>query len=298
MSITFRGITRACNDNPHLDRAVRTLDGFATAISVQQQATERLKGLVSTKATVEFEPMLSGDITDKWLNTAVRDRVQARDTDIRIELLENLRIAAESDAANIVELGADTILAALDTELQTLVANASDAAQLLSGATTATEAISRGAHAAWADLTKHAEQYADLRIAQRHIITSMSPDLVIASQTQHQPDAHASDLFIGNLDELWPNWRRPETYGHAGYSGDNGYGNTTPWPNEPVEQLVWMVTHDAQLWIPTMAKLEQLHTSRRAVPVRSEGVTVPAAEQGQTKRRIDAAIELAHQYAD
>jgi hypothetical protein len=44
---------------------------------------------------------------------------------------------------------------------------------------------------------------------------------------------------IRNLREVWPNyqWKGP--------------GNKRPWPDQPVEQLAWLVSHGAELWAPT-----------------------------------------------
>ena len=265
MDYSYRGITAECRHNPYLDSALRDLDGFATAIAVREDAVRRLDALHNTAPEVTATaPMVAGKITDAWLKQAAAARALDRDLQVQREILTQVRSLAEADVPAILEIGADDVFGRLNDDLAELMADASDAALTLDGARTATEAISKGAHAAWAALTDLAVQYDQIRSAQRTLITHW-PEQIQISRTQYQDDEHASDLYLSNLDDIWPTWRRLDAYNMA--SGQLT-ANTPPWPSEPVERLAWLSTSDANVWVPTLDQLEALRAQRNAIPAR------------------------------
>lgn len=265
MDYSYRGITAECRHNPYLESALRALDGFDTAVKVREDADQRIAALNNTAPTVTATPPLAaGKITDDWLKQTITARAESRDLELQREILTQVRSMAEADVPAILEIGADDVFARLNDDLANLMSDADDAALTLGDARTATEAISNGAHAAWATLTDLTVQYDQIRAAQRTLITHW-PDRILTARTQYQDDAHASDLFIRNLDEIWPTWRKVDNYNMT--SGQLA-PNVPPWPSDPVERLAWLSTSNAQVWVPTLSDLDELWVSRNPVPTR------------------------------
>jgi hypothetical protein len=78
-------------------------------------------------------------------------------------------------------------------------------------------------------------------------------------RSDHLDDPLASDVIIRNLDELLPTWRDPDTrFAMQGTPPDR-----RPWPEDSVEQLVWLINSGAEVWLPTASQLAKLHTERR-----------------------------------
>jgi hypothetical protein len=71
-------------------------------------------------------------------------------------------------------------------------------------------------------------------------------------------DPLASDLAIANLDDLWPSWRKPAAFGL-----DTRPVDGRPWPSEPVQQLVWLASGNAEPWVPTLGELDALAVERK-----------------------------------
>jgi hypothetical protein len=76
-------------------------------------------------------------------------------------------------------------------------------------------------------------------------------DLLRDSTSAHLEDDIASDLILRNLDQLMPTWRRPDDRFTMGM---RELGDRRPWPtDDPLAELVWLATSDAEPWLPTAA---------------------------------------------
>jgi hypothetical protein len=82
---------------------------------------------------------------------------------------------------------------------------------------------------------------------------------VMNHRSPHIDDPLADDTHLANLDALLPGWHDPDTrFAMQGTPDDR-----RPWPADPLEQLVWLVRSDAEVWIPTTSDLDALHAQRR-----------------------------------
>lgn len=87
----------------------------------------------------------------------------------------------------------------------------------------------------WATLSAQAQRYDAIRNAQR---------VLQAGRCEH--DSADEFLEMQNLKGLWPSW------------GSNMAG-TAPWPmTTPRARLGWLLTHQAVLWLPTVAERDDL----------------------------------------
>jgi hypothetical protein len=66
-------------------------------------------------------------------------------------------------------------------------------------------AVSGVAGPQWKQLRDLADDYAKLHRAQHNLM----PAEVVYNAKALFGDEHASDLYLKNLDDLWPNWRNP-----------------------------------------------------------------------------------------
>jgi hypothetical protein len=131
----------------------------------------------------------------------------------------------------------------------------------LDGASTAEQAIAKDRAPAWKRLTELAGDYSTLRVAQRALMSGRT-DLVTSSRSSNGGEDTASDLVLQNLDDLWPSWRNPgQTERVINVSGEPH--RYEPWPAEPAQLLLWLVTSTAQPWVPTIPQLERLWDRRR-----------------------------------
>jgi hypothetical protein len=129
----------------------------------------------------------------------------------------------------------------------------------LAGAITATEAIRLGTADAWRDLERIIDRHNVIRAAQSTTMSHYFSSAVLPAQTNFSSEPLASDLQLCNLDEIWPNWRNPTA---RTYKVHGPQDRLEPWPADPAEQLVWLVSSGAAPWLPTVGDLEQLNAAR------------------------------------
>ena len=126
----------------------------------------------------------------------------------------------------------------------------------LNGASTAVEAIDTDTVQAWRELTPLRATYDSIRHAQQLVLLDAP---VMNHRSPHIDDPLADDTHLANLDDILPGWRDPDTR----YTMQGAPPDRRPWPGDPVEQLVWMVRSDAEVWLPTEPELSALHAERR-----------------------------------
>lgn len=274
----LRGFEQELRANRFLAAALDEVGGFQRARSVAAQARAMLRKLRQPEPVES--PLDTGEVTEAWLESAIRWGSEGEQIAARRTLLDNLATEAESRAAGLLSGAVEDVLKRLDRELQQTITKASQLAEdHLAGARTAAEAINRGQAAAdaWRTLAETADTVRELRAAQRKVMVTYHPGLFVESRTQYSDDALASDLSIANLDSVWPDWRTG-----AAFRIDMSVTapRREPWPgDDDVERLVWLATSEAVAWIPTSRQLRTLHEQRVKQRARDE------AEKRDAKRR-------------
>ena len=149
------------------------------------------------------------------------------------------------------------VLASLNADLQALMDDVAAVVDRLGDARTPNEVIAGGVGEVWRDLFPLRGSYDKLREAQTWAM--LGPDELINSRSRYVDDAHASDVMIRNLDDVFPGWNQPDTTFRL--SGDAP--RRQPWPPDDVEQLIWLHESDAEPWIPTIDQLAALRVERQ-----------------------------------
>lgn len=67
----------------------------------------------------------------------------------------------------------------------------------------------------------------------------------------------ALDHEIANIGSIWPGWDKLRF---------NGVPARAPWGTDRVGALVWLVNHDAELWVPTADQATEARRDRAASP--------------------------------
>ena len=88
------------------------------------------------------------------------------------------------------------------------------------------------------------------------------------------------------LENIFPDWRDKSSR-LIMISGEEP--DPRPWPLDPIEQLVWFSSSDAQVWIPTRRQLDQLHADRQRrrnpTPAKKPKSKYPKQIHGETVQR-------------
>ena len=257
---------------------------LATRLVVESQ---RLMSSPPALPSVPDDPFEVGEISEAWIAGSI-DRQDgearlARRRAVLLELASNARARATAAAASI----RDEVLAGYHHELQRLLDDVRGVAAELGGADSADEAIKADRGAAWKRLGGLADDYHALRQAQ---LARTDADLVIRSRPSQGGEQHASDLFLRNLDFLWPEWKTG--------GANNGRVITTfgggvehryePWPASQPQLLLWLATSQAEPWIPTPAQLQRHWADRQK---RSNPMAPQPATPEPTQYRVVKPLE-------
>ncbi|CQD07425.1 hypothetical protein BN000_01483 [Mycobacterium europaeum] len=253
---------------PRLQRVVNALPGYQRALEVAASADEWLRTQPPVPPVpADLEPGNTGNISDEWI-AAVKAHTSATAS---YELSRNIVITEKQLAANranhIVDTSLDLCLGALASDLTQLMQGAEHWVAELNGATTAEEAIAADAGPAWRSLTNFAAEYRDIRAAQSWLI-GRAPQQIWRSCTPDLPgEDHANEAFIMNLADIWPNWRQGGTNMSTVFVGPGSAPNMRhePWPADEYSaaMLVYLITSDAEPWLPTIRELRQMWEERR-----------------------------------
>jgi hypothetical protein len=207
-------------------------------------------------------PLDSGEITEDWIDQTIDMEAARERLDKRRGVLLTLANAARNQATGLYTDAHSRILAAYQAELKELLAEVGELSDELGDVDTASKAIANDRGPQWKRLTELADEYDELRAAQQ---SRMSIDVVFNATPNHHAEPHASDLFLRNLDDVWPLWR------HAGHDDrvmtldpNRQEPRREPWPADRCELLLWLDRSDAQAWIPTEHQLERLRRDRSA----------------------------------
>lgn len=176
-------------------------------------------------------------------------------------------------------------------ELTLLLDDVRELAAELQGVDSAEAAVASDLGPAWKRLAGLSDDYSVLRAAQRKL---MDPDVVTRARPTVGGEEHASDLFLANLDTIWPEWRSGEGLHGVVVTNVNGApARYEPWPSQQPQLLLWLATSAAEPWVPTHGQLQQLWAQRakKANPMpRQSGGPV---QQPNLYGRVTARVETA-----
>jgi hypothetical protein len=241
--------------NKHYAKAIKAVPGYleATALRDKAQAKKRdtlFPVVVWPSAPTDIEHDLDkylADYTAAFEEEQTRERAAAA-LDTVVGACERQMRAAIDDP--------DALLTVLSTDLDELMAQVKNVVTRLNGATTPTEAINNDTVDAWKELPALRREYDSIRHAQTFVLLD---NPAMNHRSEHINDPLASDAIIRNLDELLPSWRDPDTR----FAMQGAPPDRRPWPEDDVEQLVWLINSGADVWLPTSTQLAKLHTERR-----------------------------------
>ena len=176
-------------------------------------------------------------------------------------------IDTQEKRISIVANTPDPSLARLDGIMSTVMGIARRLVGRLDGCLNAQQIVANGDPeplAAYQDLRSLREDYDAVRTAQDWITSTDHRVTAHRSKYLHDDDL-ASDFAVANLDALFSAWREPKREYSISMSPEQP--DPRPWPKDPVDQLIWLVTSGAKVWVPTWAQLGEL--SRRRVEERA-----------------------------
>lgn len=237
-------------------------DEYRTALHIAEQAqTLADQPVTIPEIPADLHPLTRGTITAEWLDKALavepaRERARQR-RGILLGLVRDARATAAAHRDSIT----DPLLHAYDTELHRLLDEVRDLADTLDGITTPAAAITNDLGPQWKHLVALSDDYQTLRTAQ---LVLMPRETQLAAAPNGGGEPHATDLFLANLDDLWPAWRTPELDADRYISFEGPAHRPEPWPADDVPLLLWLATSAARPWIPTGDQLAALHQSRAA----------------------------------
>lgn len=252
--------------NRYLQQALDELPGYRQALGVAEEAQKVLNGLAAPEnPAAQLDPMSTGTVTPEWLTATMNHDAALGLLDRQRAVLLDLKQRAEGTARGICAQNVNQLLARLNANLSDLLDDATDVVGgQLGDATSPEEAILVDAGAGWKRLTQLADDYAQLRDAQRQVMAHAPADYTIsARRADGTGEDHASDLFLKNIDDLWPDWRTGGGGIHTIHI-DGHLDRIEPWPADQTQLLLWLVVSDAEPWVPTLAELDQLRADRIA----------------------------------
>jgi hypothetical protein len=254
-------ILHKAKSNPFFARAVSTED-YRTAVALREQAMSHRANLPAVNAPPE---PTNTDGLDDWVNAVSRARVAEQDGEYRYNALTSVINTCNSRISAVVDVDTDQVLGALSDQMTDLMADVDTAVAALNGARTASEVIAADVGDAWNELRSLRASYDLLRDAQIFVMQD-----AMASHASYYlyGDAHASRLYIRNIDEVFPGWQTPDT---SSVSLVAPPPDPRPWPtDDPVAQLVWLSSSNAEVWLPTLHDLavlqQELHRKHNPEP--------------------------------
>lgn len=279
--------------NPALSRAVAGLGDYKKARSVAEQADALLAELVRTEVPRALDDLIAdvletGQVPADFGSDAARGRVDRAALVEREQMLRALADNARKAEESALELNVDAILNSLHEQLVEMLNEARNVAANLSGVTNAQSAIAAGTKAvkAWTAISALVPSHERIREAQSTVMHRFANDMARRARGGHSSTPTGSDAHLANLDEAWPGWRdRPAEGSHVPRE------TAGPWPEDPTELLAWLVSSDAQPWVPTRPQLTALWAGRtetdRQHPGEVRGMPLAEAQRQQQDHKLD-----------
>lgn len=259
---------------------------YFSALAIRKEAEHRLANLPAPpEVDPSIEPFTLGRIDDEWIDQCVGRKAGQADWEQRRNILLSTRRDADGQATSIMMNATDTFLSAYDGERQRLFEEGRALVPELRGATTPNEAIVNDVVQEWKSLTRLDADYAELIGAQDALLP---PDILPLARSPRwtQQEFLASDCYLRNLDEIWPDWKNPVS---KVIHVDGHRDRLEPWPATRPQLFLWLLTSNAETWVPTIAQLRQHWADRQArmnpIPtVRRERPDKPATIKQTTFR--------------
>ncbi|GAB1811121.1 hypothetical protein [Mycobacterium sp. MUNTM1] len=269
------GLAAVARTNEYLRRALEEFPDYATAVELRAkviQAQRELRGVSTVPSPTNVDGL------DEFLAAIERRTVDQLVFKAKHGALVSLRGEIDNQLPSILTVHCDAILGSLAADFSTLMADVTSVATQLNGARNASEAIAHGAEDTWRRLPALRDQYDQLRAAQQSVVlTAFEPHVLATAKSDYIEDELASDLHLANLDEILPGWRRPDNRAATSFGE---LGDRRPWPiDDPLAQLVWLVTSDAEPWLPTTKDLRALRAKRQARTAKAGPKPQPVREQ-------------------
>lgn len=234
--------------NAYFAHAVDT-EEYRSAIELRDQALAQREALPAVNPPAE---PTNGAELDSWLHALVDTRTAEQNRELQYTALMTLINSCNRRIESVITMSPDTVLRKLSDALTELLGEITATIPNLRGATTPSAVIATGVGDVWQELHSLRQCYDQLRDAQRFV---MADELAHHSSDYLYDDPHASRLYIRDIDDVFPGWRRPD---NTIIQISTVTEDPRPWPtNDKVEQLIWLATH-CQLWIPTRSDLSEL----------------------------------------
>ncbi|MEN4399375.1 hypothetical protein ACNQR7_26965 [Mycolicibacterium senegalense] len=230
------------------------------AVRILNEAQQKLASFMAPipDGTVDLHPFTSGAVTDEWLDAAVR-RQQLLDEHRAKENVLRSFIKEVGDWLQSMKPDPSAALRKYSDRLGQLLDEATELVDVLGEVRTPQAAIDAGRATEWAQLCNLSRDYTELRAAQDEHTPA---DVKTRARALSNADPHASDTYIRNLDDIWPSWRHPAGTPRTTYLDGRPDDPAEPWPQDPVQLLIWLVTSNAEPWIPTLKQLQRLWAER------------------------------------
>jgi hypothetical protein len=235
-----------------------TPDEHRTAVQLAADARARLANLYAAQAPELPDPFSTGTLDD-WLDAKITAQQDHELLTRRRNLLVEF-IAQADNRARMAQPDTNDILRAYHRKLTELLSEAAELVDQLDGANSAEAAVSKDVAPHWKRLASLARDYEQLRSAQ---LAETPAEVAIQARPTVGGEPHASDLYIRNLDEVWPSWRQPSLTPKVTHVHGGSADRVEPWPADPVSLLIWLTSSSAEAWIPTVPQLQQLWRQRR-----------------------------------
>jgi hypothetical protein len=268
--------------NTHYAKVVTAQPGYLGAVALRDKAQAMQRSILFPQVVWPQAPTDIDADLDEYL-TAYRaawaeEQTRTRDSDA----LDAVIGACERTMGTAIG-NPDSLLSGLADDLYELMEQVQAVVARLNGAATPLEAIDADSVQAWRELTPLRTTYDSIRHAQELVLLDAP---VMNHRSPHIDDPLADDTRLANLDTILPGWHDADTR----YSMQGAPSDRRPWPSDPVEQLVWMVTSDAEVWLPTGAELAAVHAERRErlnpTPTPDEAEPKPPRPKQQPRRVI------------
>lgn len=281
-------VIQRCMQNQYYRNAVQTPQ-LTQAIELRARAL-RMRAELTPIPPVPVPPSADVDLDD-WLELTAKMADLERARAIRDEALGRL-IAAQDGVISSIADNTERALTRLNESLANVMDVARKLVARLNGCHTASAIVAAGddgALAAYQDLRRlRHDEYDPIRTAQDWLMIGDPRGDRHRSEWLYDDDL-ATDLTIANLDQVFPRWKRHQAEVSMTWTSDQPEPDPRPWPKDRVEQLIWMVTSDAKVWVPTNAELRQLGDRRMAERAHAGGAASrrPSPRLKQRQQRIN-----------
>jgi hypothetical protein len=257
-NVTAMVVYSRARNNPYYRAALEDSPQYVDAETMRTKLLEAQQQLPGAPAVPALE---TADDIAAWLDTVAETDAAEHAREIKFNALRDRLIWCDKVVEGVVTVETDRILTSLHDALVEVMDQVAAVVDRLNGARTPQQVIDAGVSDAWKELRPLRTEYDQVRTAQEWAMAG--EDQHVGSRSHYLlGDPLATDIAIANLDTVFPGWRDKDN--RAINLSDAPQQDPRPWPQDPVEQLVWLCTSDAEPWVPTLSELNQLNRQRIA----------------------------------